>query len=136
MTINGQFYTEVLDQLRKRIRRVRPFKKNGSWLLLHDNACPHIALPVRQFLAQHDVEMQHPPYSSDLALADFFLFPKLKNLMKGTRFQDVEAIEKRHYYREFQKRTLKLLFEICTAEHGRALRLMGITLNHIKWLRV
>lgn len=96
MTINGQFYTEVLDRLRKRIRRVRPhFQQNGSWLLLHDNARPHIALPVRRFLAQHGVvEMQHPPYSPDLAPADFFLFPKLKNSLKGTRFQDVEAIKK------------------------------------------
>ncbi|KMQ82458.1 hypothetical protein RF55_22900 [Lasius niger] len=96
MTINGQFYTEVLDRLRKRIRRVRPhFRQNGSWLLLHDNARPHIALPVRLFLAQHCVvELQHPPYSPDLAPADFFLFPKLKHSMKGTMFQDVEAIKK------------------------------------------
>ncbi|XP_035221813.1 histone-lysine N-methyltransferase SETMAR-like [Stegodyphus dumicola] len=96
MTVNGQFYTEVLDRLRKRNRRVRlHFQQKGSWLLLHDNARPEIALPVRRFLAQHSVvEMQHPPYSPDLAPADFFLFLKLKNSLKGTRFQDVEAIKK------------------------------------------
>ncbi|XP_035215471.1 histone-lysine N-methyltransferase SETMAR-like [Stegodyphus dumicola] len=88
MTINGQFYTEVLDRLQKQICRVRPhFQQNGSWLLLHDNARPHNALPVRRFLAQHGViEMQHSPYSPDLAPADFFPFPKLKNSLKGTRF--------------------------------------------------
>ena len=53
------------------------------------------ALPVKRFLAQHDVvEMQHPPYSPDLAPADFFLSPKLKNSLKGKTFQDVEAIKK------------------------------------------
>ena len=75
MTINEQFYTEALDQLRKRIRRMRPhFQQNRSWLLLHDNAHPHIALPGRLFLVQHGViEMQLPSYYPDLAPADFSL---------------------------------------------------------------
>jgi transposase len=34
-----------------------------------------------------------PPYSPDLAPADFFLFPKLKSSLKGHRFQTVEKIE-------------------------------------------
>jgi len=34
-----------------------------------------------------------PPYSPDLAPADFFLFPKLKSSLKGRRFQTVEEIE-------------------------------------------
>ena len=95
-TINGQFYTEIFYQLRKRIRTVRPyFPQNVSWLLLHDNARPHNALPVRIFLAQHGIiEMQHPPYSPDLVPADFFLYSKLKNSLKGTRFQDFEAFKK------------------------------------------
>jgi hypothetical protein len=33
-----------------------------------------------------------PPYSSDLAPADFFLFPKLKTTLKG-RFEWIEEIE-------------------------------------------
>ena len=87
MTINRQFYNEVIDRLRKRIRRVRPhFPQNGSWLPLHDNARLHIVLLVRRFLAQHGaVTMQNPPYSSDLALADFFRFPKLKKIAEGNK---------------------------------------------------
>jgi transposase len=34
-----------------------------------------------------------PPYSPDLAPADFFLFQKLKPSLKGRRFQAVEEIE-------------------------------------------
>ena len=96
MTINEQFHTKVLDQLRKRIRTMRShFQQNGSWVLLHDNARPQTALPVRRFLAEHGlIEMQHPPYSLDLASADFSLYPKLKNSLKGTRFQYVEAFKK------------------------------------------
>ena len=34
-----------------------------------------------------------PPYSPDLAPADFFLFPKWKSSLKGHQFQTVEGIE-------------------------------------------
>ena len=37
--------------------------------------------------------LEQPPYSPDLAGCDFFLFLKLKEVIKGTRFQDSEAIK-------------------------------------------
>ena len=37
--------------------------------------------------------LEQTPYSPDLAPCDFFLFPKLKEVIKGTRFQDLEAIK-------------------------------------------
>ena len=37
--------------------------------------------------------MPHPPYSPDLAPADFFLFPKLKTTLKGRRFRTIEEIQ-------------------------------------------
>jgi len=36
--------------------------------------------------------MDHPPYSPDLAPCDFWLFPKLKNALKGQRFADLSDI--------------------------------------------
>ena len=35
----------------------------------------------------------YPPYSLDLASADFFLFPKLKTTLKGQHFQTIEEIQ-------------------------------------------
>jgi len=35
-----------------------------------------------------------PPYSPDLAPADFFLFPKLKSTLKGRRFDTIDEIQK------------------------------------------
>jgi hypothetical protein len=35
----------------------------------------------------------HPPYSPDLALCDFFLFPKIKLKLKGRRFDTTEEIQ-------------------------------------------
>jgi hypothetical protein len=39
---------------------------------------------VREFLAKHSIPVvSYPPYSSDLAPCDFFLFPRLKSTLKG-----------------------------------------------------
>jgi hypothetical protein len=46
---------------------------NNSWILHHDNAPAHAALPVKEFLARkHITVLEHSPYSSDLAPNDFF----------------------------------------------------------------
>jgi hypothetical protein len=37
--------------------------------------------------------MNHPPYSPDLAAADFCLFPELKSVLKRKRASDVEDIK-------------------------------------------
>jgi len=37
--------------------------------------------------------LDHPPYSPDLAFCDFFLFPKVKSVSKGTNFETMEAVK-------------------------------------------
>jgi len=88
--VNAEFYVGVLDLLLKRIRRVRTAKfQSSEWLLLHDNAPSHNAAIVKTFLANRNVAVLHrPPYSPDLAPADYFLFPKLKFSLKGRHFQN------------------------------------------------
>jgi len=52
------------------------------------------SLLIHEFLTRHETTVvPQPPYSPDLAPADFFLFPKLKSSLKGRRFQTVEEIE-------------------------------------------
>ena len=36
--------------------------------------------------------LEHPAYSPDLAPSDFFLFPKIKEILKGRHFDDTENI--------------------------------------------
>jgi histone-lysine N-methyltransferase SETMAR len=44
---------------------------------------PKGALSVREFLTSKQINvLKHPPYSPDLAPSDFFLFPKIKEIMK------------------------------------------------------
>jgi len=38
--------------------------------------------------------MDHPPYSPELAPCDFWLFPKLKNALKGQIFADLSDIQR------------------------------------------
>lgn len=51
------------------------------------------------------VELNHPPYSPDLAPSDFFLFPNLKKKLRGKRFSDdneLTATEKQHFMEQEQ----------------------------------
>jgi len=58
---------------------------------------PHLmrdALLIREFFTKHETTVvPQPPYSPDLAPAEFFLFPQLKSSLKGRRFQTIEEIE-------------------------------------------
>ena len=71
--------------------------------------------------------MPHPPYSPDLAPADFLLFPKLKTTLKGRRFKTIEeiqgngirelrAITESAFQEAFQR--LKKRWERCIASTG------------------
>ena len=79
-TVNKEYYLEVMRRLRALIRQKRTeLWKNQSWILHRDKASAHTSMLVREFLAKNKaVIMPQPPFSSDLAPANFFLFPKLK----------------------------------------------------------
>jgi hypothetical protein len=88
------YYLEVLKRLRVKVRRKRPeIFANNSWMLHHDNAPAHTALSLREFLASKQITvLEHPPYSPDLTPNDFFLFPKIKEILKGRHFDDIDNI--------------------------------------------
>ena len=52
-TVNQVYYKNVLTTLHESVRRRRPdMWKNASWILHHDNAPAHNALPVKRYLAK------------------------------------------------------------------------------------
>ena len=64
-----------MDILKEKCRR----KITKGVLLLHDNAPAHRALATQKKLACLGFQCSdHPPYSPDLALTDYNLFPGLK----------------------------------------------------------
>ena len=93
-TVNQVFYKSVLENLRKRVIRVRP-EIADKWMLHHDNAPCHTAISIREFLNSKRITVvPQPPYSPDLSPCDFFLFPKLKHVLKGRHFGTLENIQK------------------------------------------
>jgi len=84
----------ILGKLHEKVRRKRPeLFANNSWILHHDNAPAHTALSVREFLATKQITvLEHPAYSLDLDPSDFFLFLKIKEILKGRHFDDIDDI--------------------------------------------
>jgi len=80
--VNKQLYQEVLAHLREVVRRKRPeLSENQAWMLHHDNVLAHASLLICSYLAKHQTSVvPPPPYSPDLAPADFSCFPKFKPL--------------------------------------------------------
>ena len=81
-TVNQTIYKEILQCL---VRSMCD-KRWSLWeaharALHHDNAPAHTALSIHQFLTEKNIAtLEHHPYSPDLALCDFFLFPKIKSV--------------------------------------------------------
>ena len=69
--------------------------ESGDRFLLHHNTPSHNATIVKQFLAKRKVTvLDHPPYSPDLAPADYVFFPKVKSHLKGRLFDSILDIQK------------------------------------------
>ena len=94
-TVHAEFYKGEMDRLLKHIQRVCPAAFcSRDFFLLHDNAPAHRAASICQFLTPKNVTtLYHPPYSPDLSLLDYFVFPKLKMKLKGFHFADVAEIQ-------------------------------------------
>lgn len=77
-TVTGTYYCHtVLPELLRAFQEKHP---NQKLRLHHDNAPAHRSEIVMTFIRDHNMELiPHPPYSPDLAPADFWLFPLLKS---------------------------------------------------------
>ncbi|GBP26648.1 Histone-lysine N-methyltransferase SETMAR [Eumeta japonica] len=88
-TMNGQYYANLLAQTRETAVQKRRGKLSRGVLFLQDNAYVHTARVSRQALKDTGFsEIDHPPYSPDLAPSDYFLFSNLKKELRGHRFVD------------------------------------------------
>lgn len=94
-TMTSAVYTEkCLPQVLENIRRGRPESILRQHFLHHDNAPSHKAKKTQEFLAASGINvLEPPPYSPDLAPCDFWIFPKLKEPLRGKTFETEEEIE-------------------------------------------
>ena len=88
-SVTGKFYresfrTQLVDFYQKR----RPRTGVRGIKLLHDNAPAHISATVQEYLKESGLDvLDHPPYSPDLFPCDFWLFPRLREMLAGHRFE-------------------------------------------------
>ena len=87
--MNVERYRTQLICLRGAIAEKRPeyATKHEAIILHHDNARPHVAIPVKNYLENSGWEvLSDPPYGSDLASSGYHLFRSMQNALTGIRF--------------------------------------------------
>ena len=94
ISITGAYYADLMKQLRTAIKEKRRGKLSQGVLLLHDNAPVHKSRIAQAAIRECKFEqLNHPPYSPDLAPSDFYLFRNLKSNLRGTRFPDDDDLK-------------------------------------------
>lgn len=92
-TITGALYRTQLMRLSRALKEKRPqyYSRHEKIILLHDNARPHVAAPVKKYLETLDWEvLPHPPYSPDIAPSDYHLFRSMAHALTTQRFTSYE----------------------------------------------
>ena len=93
-SITGEYYGNVIKQLRVAMKEKRRGKLAAGVLLLHDNAPVHKSRVAQAAIRECKLgQLNHPPYSPDLAPSDYYLFRTLKSHLRGTRFQDNDELK-------------------------------------------
>lgn len=108
------------------VKRQRPSSGLRGILLLHDNARPHVSKMTRSFIEEQGVtEIDHPPYSPDLAPCDYWLFDYIKQHLEDVTSSEtlvtaitaiMKKIDKKEYFKTFQKYVERL--EYCILVEG------------------
>jgi histone-lysine N-methyltransferase SETMAR len=97
--IHAEVHKETIRKLKTATQQKRAHNCDQKIILFHDNCGVHKARRVREVIDECGfVEMEHRPYSPDLAQSDYYVFPKLKKHLRGRRFSSdeylKEAVEK------------------------------------------
>ncbi|XP_049819262.1 histone-lysine N-methyltransferase SETMAR-like [Aethina tumida] len=114
-TINSDFYIALLDRLKDEIIKKRPHLKKKKVLFHQDNTPCHKSMKTMPKLHELGFELiQHPPYSTDLAPSDFFLFSDLRRILAGKKFSaNEEVIVETEAYFEAKDKSYRTPRQLC-----------------------
>ncbi|KAG5308951.1 MOS1T transposase, partial [Pseudoatta argentina] len=93
----GDRYRLQLMRLSRALKEKRPLyaQRHDKVILLHENARPHVAKPVKTYLGTLKWEvLPHSPYSPDIAPSDFHLFRSMAHGLADRRFHSYEEAQK------------------------------------------
>ena len=95
-TVNGERYWIQLIRLKRAIAEKRPEYATSHEAIIfhHDNARPHVAIAVKNYLENSRWEvLPRLPYSPDLAPSDYHLFRSMQNALTGIRFTSEQGMK-------------------------------------------
>lgn len=96
VTVTGDRYRQQLKKLKRELKDKRQewLNRTHKVILLHDNARPHIANVVKNYLNTigWDV-LPHAPYSPDLAPSDYHLFRSMQHGLSEQHFTSYEEVK-------------------------------------------
>ena len=105
-TITGEYYATLLNQLNDAIKEKRPHLQKKKVLFHQVNGPAQTSTIAMAKIYELRYElMPHPPYSSNLASSDFFLFPNLKKWFGGKGLTSNKEVidETNAYFEELDK---------------------------------
>lgn len=76
------------------VKRPEWENRHDKVILQHDNARPHVAIPVKKYLETVNWEiLPHPPYSPDIAPSDYHLFRSMQSDLTSEHFTSHAEVE-------------------------------------------
>ena len=90
-TVASKWYTE--ECLSNGLKQVEKHRRLHDLIMHHDNASSHKTTQTMEYLEGQRIKlMDHPAYSPDLSSCDLWLFPKIKEQLRGKNFQDINEL--------------------------------------------
>ena len=127
-TVNANSYCDVLRCLKEHLQKqpalwaMEPQGEYRTFRLHQDNAPSHTAAISLALIGESKILIvPHPPYSPDLAVCDYFLFPRLKSELRGHRFRNI---------RDMKTAVLRTLRQIPEEDYRNAMRSMPL-----RWMK-
>ena len=92
--MNDAYFASILHKLREAIKEKRRGMFSHGVRLLHKNTPVHTAAVAKGAVKECGFEeIEHPPYNTDLAPSDYYLFSKLKKDLWSKKFDDEEELK-------------------------------------------
>ena len=93
-TVNKEYYEYFLRHiLHPAICCKQPELLEATLLILQDKATCHKTNNAQAVFTEYNWEvLQHPPYSLDLSHYGYNLFPKIKELLRGIHYDDLDEL--------------------------------------------
>ena len=83
-SVNAAYIVKALGRFLDNLMNKRHQLAEQGFMFHWDNAPVHMAMLVKNLFSTHSISvLEHAPYSPHLGSADFFLFPKVKELLSG-----------------------------------------------------